>query len=53
MMTREMSGWMSVSDEAGSPLVLFYQALLVYRFNWLRAKGWMDRWEEEVTLGPE
>jgi len=25
MMTREMSGWMSVSDEAGSPLVLISQ----------------------------
>jgi len=42
MMTREMSGWMSVSDEAGSPLVLFHKALQVYRVNWLRAKAWMD-----------
>jgi len=50
MMTREMSGWMSVSDEAGSPLVLFHKALQVYRVNWLRAKAWMDRWQEEVTL---
>jgi len=49
-MTREMSGWMSVSDEAGSPLVLFHKALQVYRVNWLRAKVWMDRWQEEVTL---
>ena len=46
MMTREMS----VSDEAGSPLVLFHKALQVYRVNWLRAKAWMDRWQEEVTL---
>ena len=37
MMTREMSGWMSVSDAAGSALVLFH-------------KAWMDRWQEEVTL---
>ena len=50
MMSREMSGWMSVGDEAGSPLVLFHKALQVYRVNWLRAKAWMDRWEEEVTL---
>src|SRR5882724_9091461 len=50
MMTREMSGWMSVSDEAGSPLVLFHKALQVYRVNWLRAKAQMDRWQEEVTL---
>jgi len=50
MMTREMSGWMSVSDEAGSPLVLFHKALQVYRVNWLRAKVQMDRWQEEVTL---
>ena len=35
--SREMSGWMSVSDEAGSPLVLFHKAQ-------------MDRWKEEVTL---
>jgi len=33
MMTREMSGWMSVSDEAGSPLVLFHKALQGYRVN--------------------
>ena len=52
MMSREMSGWMSVSDEAGSPLVLFHKALQVYRVNWLRAKARMDRWQEEVT-GPE
>jgi len=44
-----MSGWMSVSDEAGSPLVLF-TTLQVYRVNWLRAKAQMDRWQEEVTL---
>jgi len=50
MMSREMSGWMSVSDEAGSPLVLFHKALQVYRVNWLRAKARMDRWQEEVTL---
>src|SRR5882724_11856073 len=50
MMSREMSGWMSVSDEAGSSLVLFHKALQVYRVNWLRAKAWMDRWQEEATL---
>src|SRR5882724_5080199 len=47
---QEMSGWMSVSDEAGSPLVLLHKALQVYRVNWLRAKAQMDRWQEEVTL---
>jgi len=38
-----MSGWMSVSDEAGSPLVLFHNTLQkVYRVNWLRARhGWI------------
>ena len=41
---------MSVSDEAGSPLVLFHKALQVYRVNWLREKAWMDRWKEAVTL---
>ena len=41
---------MSVSDEPGSPLVLFHKALQVYRVNWLRAKVRMDRWQEEVTL---
>src|SRR5882724_5255925 len=46
----EMSGRLSVSDEAGSSLVLFHKALQVYRVNWLRAKAWMDRWQEEVTL---
>jgi len=41
---------MSVSDEASSPVVLFHKALQVYRVNWLRAKAWMDKWQEEVTL---
>src|SRR5882724_276656 len=50
MMSREMSGWISVSDAASSPIVLFYKALQVYRVNWLRAKAQMDRWKEEVTL---
>src|SRR5882724_160816 len=48
--SREMSGWMRASDEAGSPLVLFHKALQVYRVNWLRAKARMDNWQEEVTL---
>src|SRR5712664_3322005 len=50
MMRGEMSGWMSVSDKASSPLVLFHKTLQVYRVNWLRAKARMDRWQEEVTL---
>src|SRR5882724_5291067 len=47
MMRREMSGWMSVSEKAGSALVLFHKTLQVYRVNWLRAKARMDRWQEE------
>ena len=49
-MSRETSGWMSVSDESGSCLVLFHKTFQVYRVNWLRAKARMDRWKEEVTL---
>src|SRR5882672_8941498 len=47
MMSREMSGWMSVSDESGSCLVLFHKTFRVYRVNWLRAKARVDRWQEE------
>ena len=34
-----MSGWMSVSEKAGSALVLFHKTLQVYRVNWLAADG--------------
>jgi len=54
MMSREMSGWMSVSDEAGSPLVLFHKALSSFTGSKLvEEKAWMDRWEEEGHTGPE
>jgi len=52
MMSRETSGWMSVSDESGSFLVLFQRHFQVYRSTG-EGKGKEDRWKEEVTLGPE
>ena len=50
MKSREMSGWMSVSDQAGSPLAPYKKKNQVYRVNWLRAKAQMDRWQEELKL---
>jgi len=44
-----MSGWMSVSDEAGSPLVLFHKALQ-FTGQLVEAKcGWIGG-KKKVTL---
>ncbi len=50
MKSREINGWMSVSDTGASPLALIHNRLQVYRINWLRAKAWVDRWLEEVKM---
>jgi len=42
-MSREMSGWMSVSDESGMKSSPISQDISVYRVNWLRAKARIDR----------